>query len=301
MPAFSLSGRPRLSFAIANPLAKITANPTEIRSSIPVGLVCHNTKSLIEFASRVRKGDCELMFTLSQQAAGVRKQVTRLRSQSQVCDEVLREKSGGEVQILDRHRCFRASSDRSWPAPMSIRPLRRPESFRRTFEFDVIAPVGVCSERTRRSISPRAVFASPRFQELANFLIVTGIARTADLQPLTVFELKLPAAGVRGGADTATFAEQLRDFGGVLLHVAAADKARQHGNITSAVANDETQMGFGHSAALGGANSPFCAMVGMRGYAPVQWKPHVTLAIDSLLESNSVRLNSPHLEDGFFI
>src|ERR1700676_5586853 len=75
--------------------------------------------------------------------------------------------------------------------------------------------------------------ASPRFQERANFLIVTGIARAADLQSLTVFELKLPAAGVRGGADTATFAEQLRDFGGVLLHVAAADKARQHGNITS--------------------------------------------------------------------
>jgi hypothetical protein len=39
-----------------NPLAKITANPTEIRSSIPVGLVCHNTKSLIRFDSR-REGD----------------------------------------------------------------------------------------------------------------------------------------------------------------------------------------------------------------------------------------------------
>jgi hypothetical protein len=114
----------------------------------------------------------------------------------------------------------------------------------------VIAPVGNCSERTRRSISPRALFASPRFQELANFLIVTGIARAADLQSLTVFELKLPAAGVRGGADTAIFAEQLRDFGGVLLHVAAADKACQHGNITSALTNDETQMGFGHSAVL---------------------------------------------------
>jgi hypothetical protein len=34
-----------------NPLAKITANPTEIRSSIPVGLVCHNTESLIRFDS----------------------------------------------------------------------------------------------------------------------------------------------------------------------------------------------------------------------------------------------------------
>jgi hypothetical protein len=33
----------------------------------------------------------------------------------------------------------------------------------------------------------------------------------------------------------------------------------------------------------------------------VQWKPHVTLAIDSLLESNSVRLNSPRLEAGLFI
>jgi hypothetical protein len=50
------------------------------------------------------------------------------------------------------------------------------------------------------------------------------------------------------------------------LHVAAADKARQHGNITSAVTNDETQMGFGHSAALGGANSPFCGMVGMNRF-----------------------------------
>jgi hypothetical protein len=39
----------------------------------------------------VRKDDCELMFTLRQQAAGVRKQVIRRRSQSQVCDEVLRE------------------------------------------------------------------------------------------------------------------------------------------------------------------------------------------------------------------
>jgi hypothetical protein len=96
------------------------------------------------------------------------------------------------------------------------------------------------------------IAASPRFQELANFLIVTGIARAADFQSLTVFELKLPAAGVRGGADTATFAEQLRDFGGILLHVAAADKARQRGNITSAVTNDETQMGFGHSAASSG-------------------------------------------------
>ena len=77
--------------------------------------------------------------------------------------------------------------------------------------------------------------ASPRFQELANFPIVTGVARAADLQSLTVFELKLPAAGVRGGADTATFAEQLRDFGGILLHVAAANQACHHGGITSII------------------------------------------------------------------
>jgi hypothetical protein len=111
--------------------------------------------------------------------------------------------------------------------------------------------------------SRQARCSSPRFQELANFPIVTGIARAADLQSLTVFELKLPAAGVRGGADTATFAEQLRDFGGVLLHVATADNARQHGNITSAVTTDEMQMGFGYSAALGRANLYFCELVGM--------------------------------------
>jgi hypothetical protein len=113
----------------------------------------------------------------------------------------------------------------------------------------------VYSERTRSSISPRALFASPRFQELANFLIVAGIARAADLQSLTVFELKLPAARVRGGADAATFAEQLRDFGGVLLHVAAADQARQHGNITSAVANNETRV-FLRSSAIAAIAPP---------------------------------------------
>jgi len=34
-----------------NPLAKISVNPTETRSSIPVGSVCHNTESLIRFDS----------------------------------------------------------------------------------------------------------------------------------------------------------------------------------------------------------------------------------------------------------
>jgi hypothetical protein len=141
----------------------------------------------------------------------------------------------------------------------------------RPFQFAVLAfdvHDALHAGRLRRRLSPRTLFASPRFQELANFLIVTGIARASDLQSLTVFELKLPAAGVRGGADTATFAEQLRDFGGILLHVAAADNARQHGNITSAVTNDEMQMGFGHAASLGGANSPFCGMVGMNRFGP---------------------------------
>jgi hypothetical protein len=131
----------------------------------------------------------------------------------------------------------------------------------RPFQFAILAFDVHDALHTGRLDAPRAPFASPRFQELPNFLIVTGIARAADLQSLTVFELKLPAAGVRGSADTAAFAEQLRNFGGILLHVAAADKARQHGNDTSVVTNDETQMGFGHSAAFGGANSPFCGMM----------------------------------------
>jgi hypothetical protein len=73
---------------------------------------------------------------------------------------------------------------------------------------------------------------SPQVEELADFVLITGIAHTADLELLAVGELKLAAAGVHGGADTATFAEQLRDFRSVLLHVAAANQARQHWDIT---------------------------------------------------------------------
>jgi hypothetical protein len=77
-------------------------------------------------------------------------------------------------------------------------------------------------------------------EELANFVFITGIAHAADLEFLAVGELKLAAAGVHGGADAATLAEQLGDCRGVLLHVAAADEARQHLGIKSAIAADDT-------------------------------------------------------------
>jgi hypothetical protein len=83
------------------------------------------------------------------------------------------------------------------------------------------------------------IFASIRLQELANFLLVARIAHPADLQSLAVFELKLPAVRIYGGADASTLAKQLRDFRGVLLHVTATDQARQHGDITSGLSSVE--------------------------------------------------------------
>jgi hypothetical protein len=78
-------------------------------------------------------------------------------------------------------------------------------------------------------------FALSRFEELANFVLVAGIAHAADFELLTVGELKLPAVRTCGGADAASFAKQLRDFSGVLSHIAAADQASQHGDITSII------------------------------------------------------------------
>jgi hypothetical protein len=71
-----------------------------------------------------------------------------------------------------------------------------------------------------------AVSLSPvtsQLEELANFLLIAGIAHAAYLELLAIGELKLAAAGVHGRTDAATFAEQLLDLRGVLSHVAAAD------------------------------------------------------------------------------
>jgi hypothetical protein len=56
-----------------------------------------------------------------------------------------------------------------------------------------------------------------------------------------VGELKLAAAGVHGGADAAMFAQHLRDFRSILLHVTAADEARQHEDTNSAIAANTTR------------------------------------------------------------
>src|SRR5882762_6679112 len=72
-----------------------------------------------------------------------------------------------------------------------------------------------------------------RLQEQANFLLVAGIAHAANFQALTVPELKLAPVPTHGGAGAAVFVQQLRDFRSVLAHVAAADQAGQHRNITS--------------------------------------------------------------------
>ena len=70
------------------------------------------------------------------------------------------------------------------------------------------------------------LFALPRFEELANFGRVAGIAGAANFEFFAIGEQKLPAVGACGGADAAALLEQFRDFGGVLAHVAAADQAR---------------------------------------------------------------------------
>jgi hypothetical protein len=69
----------------------------------------------------------------------------------------------------------------------------------------------------------------PRFEELANFLLVARITHAADFQPLPVAELKLPTRLTRGRADATVLAQQFRDLGSVLSHVATADEASQHG------------------------------------------------------------------------
>jgi hypothetical protein len=80
-----------------------------------------------------------------------------------------------------------------------------------------------------------APLALPRFEELANFVRVAGIAHAEDLQSLTVGELKLPAVRAKDGADAAVLAQQFSDFRSVLLHVAAANQAGHHSRITSIV------------------------------------------------------------------
>lgn len=75
------------------------------------------------------------------------------------------------------------------------------------------------------------IVPSPQSEELVNLVLIAGIAHTADLELLAVRELKLATAGVHGGADAAALAKQLRDLRCVLLHVAAADEARQHADI----------------------------------------------------------------------
>jgi Pyridine nucleotide-disulphide oxidoreductase len=72
-----------------------------------------------------------------------------------------------------------------------------------------------------------------RLQESTNLFLVAGIAHTAYFQALAVLELKLTAVRAHGGAGAAAFLKQFRDFRSVLAHVAAADQARQHRNITS--------------------------------------------------------------------
>ena len=73
---------------------------------------------------------------------------------------------------------------------------------------------------------PAMLFALPRFEELANFGCVAGIAGAADFEFFAIGEKKLPAVRACGGADAAALLEQFRDIGGVLAHVAAADQAR---------------------------------------------------------------------------
>ena len=71
--------------------------------------------------------------------------------------------------------------------------------------------------------------ALSRLEKLANLVLVTGIAHAADLKRLAVGELERAAAArIHAGAGAACLAKPLSDFRGVLLHITAADQARQH-------------------------------------------------------------------------
>jgi hypothetical protein len=71
----------------------------------------------------------------------------------------------------------------------------------------------------------------PRFEELANLLLVARITQAANLKDLSVAESKLSTRFGAGRADASVLEQQFRDTGGVLPHIATADETGQHSEI----------------------------------------------------------------------